>query len=205
MVAGQADARCPSACGLSPGFRRLHARFPDRCSPSPVRARVDRNALWRLSGSVSTMVQANSSQCIPPRPADSQCSCSTSAMVLPGRRSRPRALAVGLSRGSRGDTSATLDSLVLPPRSARGRSPGLSPIAILARRTAGWSPVPRTAWSHPGSRPGVFGPSGDPESPVTTGIRGRSSVGRASASQAEGRGFETRRPLLRNYLEMATF
>ena len=27
------------------------------------------------------------------------------------------------------------------------------------------------------------------------GQRGRSSVGRASASQAEGRGFETRRPL----------
>jgi hypothetical protein len=34
-------------------------------------------------------------------------------------------------------------------------------------------------------------------SPEDKGLRGRSSVGRASASQAEGRGFETRRPLCR--------
>src|SRR5206468_9527190 len=32
---------------------------------------------------------------------------------------------------------------------------------------------------------------------LQSGARGRSSVGRASASQAEGRGFEPRRPLLR--------
>src|SRR5205085_5748704 len=43
-----------------------------------------------------------------------------------------------------------------------------------------------------------------PEREATIGLRGRSSVGRASASQAEGRGFEPRRPLSRRFVGLAT-
>ena len=45
----------------------------------------------------------------------------------------------------------------------------------------------------------AFGGS-NPSSPTTNEIRGSSSVGRASAFQAEGRGFEPRFPLKTAYV-----
>src|SRR5947207_12434980 len=55
--------------------------------------------------------------------------------------------------------------------------------------------------------PGTESRSSGPASGLgyTASPRGRSSVGRASASQAEGHGFEPRRPLHRKALETAPF
>jgi hypothetical protein len=44
-----------------------------------------------------------------------------------------------------------------------------------------------------------------PEVWLNQAVCGRSSVGRALASQAEGRGFETRRPLLRSQASIGRF
>jgi hypothetical protein len=95
----------------------------------------------------------------------------TPSRALRGRRSSPANLSSGPRGGPRSSSQRTLSRM--PGRSSRrDRSP-----------------------NREGLRGVTFGRRSLPRKRLHCSPRGRSSVGRASASQAEGRGFEPHRPL----------
>src|ERR1700736_4564859 len=89
-----------------------------------------------------------------------------------------------------------------PPLARFGASANLSvpsPLPAGSRHIGLWPPVSITC------RDAVASGSSPVSGVTLTRLRGRSSVGRASASQAEGRGFDPRRPLKSKALETAPF
>ena len=140
-------------------------------------------------------------------PRRSRCRCSAGPRRTPATQAapRPRRQSVPVARSgastSKGSTAVR-----------RGAVPVRQVCA--ARCCASTIPTPRSAFAGRPRSPLCLtssgGPAAESQKAQAVGIgcaldrralqsptRGRSSVGRASASQAEGRGFETRRPLAR--------